>query len=140
LSYALGLKKNNLIMTEENEETISKMETIESSPEWQAGVKFLDDCMVNGDDERFSRFYDFIAGWNASQNHIKSTHVPIEDYNKLKAQVDNQMKHKESIKQYWLSCAESKKKWVEAIKEYFDSEHTEDIQSFDDFKEQFDLD
>lgn len=68
------------------------------------------------------------------------THVSIAEYNKIKAQLNNQAKHKESLKQYWMSCAESKKKWVEAIQEYFDSEHPEAIQSFDDFKEQFDLD
>lgn len=74
------------------------------------------------------------------EDQEKPTHVSIEEYNKLKAQFDNQMRHKESLKQYWLSCSESKNKWVEAIKEYFDSEHTEAIQSFDDFKQQFDLD
>ena len=57
----------------------------------------------------------------------------------LKAQFDNQMKHKESLKQYWLSCSESKEKWVEAIKEYFDGGHTE-IETFEEFKHQFDLD
>jgi hypothetical protein len=64
---------------------------------------------------------------------------PITDISKLQAQFDNQMKHKESIKQYWLSCSESKNKWVEAIKEYFDGGHNE-ISTFEDFKYQFDLD
>jgi hypothetical protein len=64
---------------------------------------------------------------------------PITDISKLQAQFDNQMKHKESIKQYWLSCAESKNKWVEAIKEYFDGSHNE-ITTFEEFKYQFDLD
>jgi len=71
---------------------------------------------------------DFIAGHTAASEGMVS-----------KSQFDNQMKHKESLKQYWLSCSESKAKWVESIKEYFDGEHTE-IKTFDEFKYQFDLD
>lgn len=63
-----------------------------------------------------------------------------EEIKGLKSQLNKQEKHKQSIKQYWLSCAENKKKWKDAIKEYFDSELTESIRSFDDFKYQFDLD
>lgn len=69
----------------------------------------------------------------------QETHISIEEYNKLKAQLNNQARHKESLKGYWLSCSESKAKWVEAIKEYFESEHLE-IKNFEDFKYQFDLD
>lgn len=65
--------------------------------------------------------------------------IPIEQYNALQAQFNNQMKHKESIKQYWMSCAENKAKWVEAIKDYLDSEHAQ-IKTLDEFIYQYDLD
>lgn len=57
----------------------------------------------------------------------------------LERQLNTQAKHKESLKQYWLLCSESKSKLEEAIKEHFDGGHIE-IKTFEDFKYQFDLD
>jgi hypothetical protein len=49
---------------ERTAEEIFKTEEIINSPEWIAGVKFLESCMVKDEDQRFLRFYDSIAGWN----------------------------------------------------------------------------
>lgn len=49
---------------------------ITNRPEWIAGTKFLDDCMVKDDDERFLRFYDFIAGWSACKKETHSYTEP----------------------------------------------------------------
>lgn len=71
---------------------------------------------------------------------METTELPSpESYDNLKRQLNTQAKHKDSIRDYWLSCSESKKKWVEAIEEYFSGEHTE-IKTFEEFKYQFDLD
>lgn len=52
------------------EEAAEKNNDFVNSPEWKAGCAFLDKCMVKDEDERFGRFYDFIAGWNDCQTHI----------------------------------------------------------------------
>lgn len=64
----------NLSVEEAAEKTYNKLSPAEQkivdSPEWKAGQKFLTDCDVVDEDDRFMRFYDFIAGWNKCANHI----------------------------------------------------------------------
>lgn len=75
-----------------NNHNAEKGETnpIVNSPEWKAGIRFLQDCMVKDEDEQFSRFYDFIAGWNACKKE-QSQHSYSEREVIL---ILNQLKHK----------------------------------------------